>query len=89
MPPYGCRSQGGSRAPAIWGVNGVNNLQIIWGTHIIWGTSANILNASQIIWGTSVWNDHIIWGTASSDVDLWRYALRRGIVGLDEQQAEL
>jgi serine protease AprX len=55
---------------AIWGVYSVNTLQVIWGTNAIWGTSANILDASHAIWGTSVWNDHAIWGTATSAADL-------------------
>jgi hypothetical protein len=32
----------------IWGVNGVNNLQVIWGTQVLWGTSTDILSASQV-----------------------------------------
>ena len=60
----------------IWGVNGVNDLRVIWGTQVIWGTSANILNGSQVIWGTSVWADRIIWGTGSSAVDLTSTAIQ-------------
>jgi hypothetical protein len=53
----------------IWGVNGVKDLRVIWGTQVIWGTSTNILSASQIIWGTNVWNDQVIWGATDSSAD--------------------
>jgi serine protease AprX len=60
----------------IWGVSGVNNLQVIWGTQVLWGTSANVLDASLVIWGTNVWNDLVIWGTGSSSVDLSSTAIK-------------
>jgi serine protease AprX len=60
----------------IWGVSGVNNLQVIWGTQVLWGTSTNILNGSLVIWGTSVWSDLVIWGTSNSSVDLSGTAVR-------------
>jgi serine protease AprX len=65
-----------SGTQVIWGVNGVNDLRVIWGEQVIWGTSLNQLAASQIIWGTSVWNDQVIWGTSSSSVDLTNTAIQ-------------
>lgn len=63
-------------AKVIWGVSGVNNLRIIWGSKVIWGTSSNILDASKVIWGTNVWADKVIWGTSSTAVDLTNTALQ-------------
>jgi len=37
----------------IWGVSGVNDLRVIWGVRVIWGTSTNILDASRVIWRTN------------------------------------
>ncbi len=54
----------------IWGTEGVNDLRVVWGTRVIWGTSLDVLDSSRVIWGTSVWADRVIWGTSNSAVDL-------------------
>jgi serine protease AprX len=64
-----------SGTQVIWGVNGVADLRVIWGSQVIWGTTLNQLSASQVIWGTSVWNDQVIWGTTVNGVDLTSTAI--------------
>jgi len=59
----------------IWGASGVNDLRVVWGSRVIWGSSANVLSASRVIWGASVWGDRVIWGASSSSVDLTSTAI--------------
>ena len=49
--------------------NSIDDLRVIWGTSAISGRSANLLNASRVIWGQRIWSNRIIWGSNTSVAD--------------------
>jgi serine protease AprX len=59
----------------VWGINGVTDLRVVWGTRVIWGSTFNTLSASRVIWGSTVWMDRVVWGTSTTSVDLTNIVL--------------